>query len=70
MKKVHALKNANEIEQNFANSKNVHEWKNILKIQKLFVTYKYFYSFIKCWLIKKSCISENVRYIKENVREL
>ena len=33
-KKTCVLKNVNEIEQNFANSKNVHEWKNILKIQK------------------------------------
>ena len=50
--KVRLLKNCNEIEQNFANSKNLYEWKNILKIQKLFVTYKIVYSFIKCSLIQ------------------
>ena len=47
------VKNVNEIEQNFANSKNVHEWKNILKLQQLFVTYKIVYSFIKYSLIQK-----------------
>ena len=56
------LENVNEIEQNFANSKNVHEWKNILKIQKLFVTYKIYYCH------KMSADSKNVGEIK-NVSE-
>ena len=41
--KIGILKSVHEIEQKFTNSKNVHELKNILKIQKLFVTYKIVY---------------------------
>ena len=64
LKKFVYYKNVNKIEQNFANSINVHEWKNVLKIQKLLVycqINKIIYSSIKCSLIKKwSCISKNV----------